>query len=271
MPDDINDIRSFYDNNVHKENDRLERHPVERDITWRYLESYLPPTGKILDIGAGTGAYSIPLAERGYSVTVVDLSTALIDKCKERAKETPLQDKLAFFVADARDLSETKDKDYDAVLLMGPLYHLVLEEDRIKAIKEAFSKMKRDGIIFSAFISRFGIWGDVMVKIPHYIKYQSSVKSILEKGVDAEDFPTWESSFRAYFATVSEIIPLHEKQGFKTLALAGVEPAGFNTDRYKDLTDEQRKQWLDLIFSISTERTAIGASTHLLYVGEKII
>jgi 2-polyprenyl-3-methyl-5-hydroxy-6-metoxy-1,4-benzoquinol methylase len=84
VPDDITDIRTFYDRNVENEDGRLERHPIERDITWRYLNTYLPKTGKVLDIGAGTGPYAIPLAQRGYFVTAVDLSPALIGVCKAR-------------------------------------------------------------------------------------------------------------------------------------------------------------------------------------------
>lgn len=270
MPDDISDIRAFYDKNVEQEHGRLERHPIERDITWRYLDTYLPPTGKILDIGAGTGSYAIPLAKRGYSVTAVDLSPALMEACEKRVRNTVLEDKLTCLVADARDLSKVTDADFDAVLLMGPLYHLILEEDRRTAVKEAFTRMKLGGIIFSTFISRYGIWGDVMRKLPHYIEYQNDLNSVLETGQDT-DFPAWESSFRAYFATVSETIPLHEQNGFKTLTVAGVEPAGIAADEnYKSLTDTQRKLWLDLLFNISTEKSIVGASCHLLYIGEKV-
>jgi S-adenosylmethionine-dependent methyltransferase len=58
VPDDVKDIQVFYDRAVEEENGRLERHQLERDITWRYLDKYLPPRGKILEVGAGTGAYS---------------------------------------------------------------------------------------------------------------------------------------------------------------------------------------------------------------------
>ena len=150
---------------------------------------------------------------------------------------------------------------------MGPLYHLVLEEDRKTAVKEAYAKMKNGGIIFSSFISRYGIWSDIMRKMPHYNEFQDAVKSILKKG-QTPDLPMWRSTFRAYFTTVSEIIPLHEQEGFKTLTIAGVEPGGTD-ESYKNLPDEQRKLWLDLLFTISTEQSIIGASNHLLYVGQK--
>jgi len=270
MADDVSDIRTFYDRNVGREQGRLERHGIERDVTWRYLDRYLPPSGRILDIGAAAGAYTIPLAQRGYSVTAVDLSPALIQECGKRARNAKLGKKVTCLVADARDLSGVKDNDFDAVLLLGPLYHLVLEADRQTALKEAFGKLGRGGIVFSSFISRYGIWGDIMHKYPQHIEeHADDMKSILDKGTENQ-LPAWDARFRAYFATPAEIIPLHERLGFKTLALVGVEPVGVGTDEaYKNLTESQRRQWLDLMFTISTEISIIGASCHLLYIGEK--
>ena len=72
MPDNVEDIRAFYDANVDREHDRLTRHPIEHDVTWRYLDAYLPAKGTILDIGCATGAYTIPMARRGYHVTAVE-------------------------------------------------------------------------------------------------------------------------------------------------------------------------------------------------------
>jgi 2-polyprenyl-3-methyl-5-hydroxy-6-metoxy-1,4-benzoquinol methylase len=272
MTDDVADIRSFYDRNVENEHGRLERHPIERDVTWRFLDKYLPASGKILDIGAATGVYTIPLAKKGYSVTAVDFSPNLMETCKDRVRELGLRNRVTCLVADARDLSQVTDKDYDVVLLLGPMYHLVEETDRKKALAEAFQRMKPGGIIFSAFISRYGFWSDVMHTIPHYIEYQEDVRSVLEGGKDLE-MPSWgPGGFRAYFATVPEIYSLHEQQGFETLAVAGVEPAGIAADdKYKKLTDTQRELWLDLMVEISTEPSLAGASCHVLYIGKKSV
>ena len=170
MLDDISDIQSYYDNAVDRETARLEKHQLERDITWRYLEKYLPATGAVLDIGAGAGAYTLELARRGYSVTAVDLSPKLLEVCQQRVLDEGLGGKVTFAVADARDLSDVKGDSFNAVLLMGPLYHLVLEEDRKTALKEVFNRLKPEGVIFSAFISRYGIWGDVLKNIPVVIE-----------------------------------------------------------------------------------------------------
>lgn len=269
MADDISDIQAFYDKSVELEHGRLDRHRIERDVTWRYLEKYLPSGGKILDVGAATGVYTIPLAKRGYSVTAVDLSPELIDLCAKRVTEEGLDGKVTCFVADARNLGVVADTDYDAVLLMGPLYHLVLEEDRIMALRRAWEKLRPGGVIFSAFISRYGIWGNILRRMPDLLESQALVTLVFEKGRDVE-LPIWKQSFRGYFARVDEVIPLHERLGFKTLALAGVEPVGTGADEsYRNLEGQRRELWLDLLFSISTEKSIIGASEHLLYIGKK--
>jgi len=268
MPDDVSDVQSYYDDASESELVRLERHQLERDITWRYLEKYLPPSGSVLDIGTGTGAYAIPLAKRGYTVTAVDLSPKLLEVCQKRVAEEGLEDKVAFLVADARDLSDVAGNTFDAVLLMGPLYHLVLEEDRKTALKEAFNRLTPGGVIFSSFISRYGVLGDVMKNISHWIEKQSEVRSIIERGREPDDADR--GGFRGYFVKVSEITPLHEEIGFKTLVMAGVEPAiSADDESYNRLEDTRRKLWLDLLYDISTEESIIAASRHLLYIGVK--
>lgn len=269
MPDNVSDIRAFYDKNLDSERSRLKRHPIEHDVTWRYLDAYLPTTGRILDVGCATGAYTIPLAKRGYHVVAADLSPALVSECEKTVHDTGLDDKVTCLVADARELSVLADSGFDAVLLMGPLYHLVVEEDRKTALGQAFRLLKQGGTIFSAFISRYGIWGDVMRKLPDYVEKQADLKSVLARGRDV-DLPGWEGSFRAYYAVPSEVIQLHELAGFKTVVLAGVEPAGVGADEaYSSLSDSQRRLWLDLLYDISREESIVGASCHLLYVGRK--
>jgi SAM-dependent methyltransferase len=267
MPDDISDIREYYDNYVEKEGTRLERHQQERDVTWRYLDKYLPKRGRILEIGAATGAYTIPLAKKGYSVTAVDLSPKIVEACKQRVAEEGLEDRVTCYTADARELGSVPGKNYDAVLLMGPLYHLWLKEDREKTVRQAYGRLKKGGVIFSALVSRYGIWGTLMTKLPHLIERQEDLRSIFKRGRDAV---VQRGDFRGYFASVKEVKPLHEKAGFKTLVLAGVEPVNTAGDEgYNILEGDRRKLWLDLLFSISTEKSIIGASDHLLYIGVK--
>ena len=87
MFDDISDIAQFYDGNPDGEHGRLEQHQLEYDLTWRYLDQYLPPHGTILEVGAATGRYTLELARRGYAVTAVDLSAALRNVSRIRRHE----------------------------------------------------------------------------------------------------------------------------------------------------------------------------------------
>lgn len=151
---------------------------------------------------------------------------------------------------------------------MGPLYHLVVEADRKGALKEAFDRLRGGGILFSSFISRFGIMGDLIKDFPDWIEDQTEVRSLLERGKRPDDYPR--GGFRGYFARISEIAPLHEAIGFETLTLAGVEPAiSADDESYNKLQGRQRQLWLDLLYELSTEQSILGASRHILYTGKK--
>ena len=143
MNDDVSDIAAYYNNVWEREESRLERHQLERDLTWRYLLEYLPKQASILEIGAATGRYTAALAKLGNHVTAVDLSPVLLEQCRARISAEGLVDRVQLMVADARDLSQVTRDDYDAVLLMGPLYHLVDEMDRKAALKQAFERLRQ--------------------------------------------------------------------------------------------------------------------------------
>ena len=182
--------------------------------------------------------------------------------------EEGLENQVRLVLGDARELSKITEKDFDAVLVMGPLYHLVEEVDRKAVLKEAFDRLKVGGILFSSFISRFGILGDLIKNVPGWIEDQSEAGSILEIGKNPGHIRG--SGFRGYFARISEIAPLHESCGFETLTIAGVEPAiSADDESYNILQGRQRQLWLDLFYKISTEPSILGASRHLLYIGRR--
>jgi SAM-dependent methyltransferase len=269
MIDDISDIAAYYNNDPEVERSRLDRHQLEYDLTWRYLDRYLPSDGSILEIGAATGRYTLGLARRGYAVTAVDLSARNLEVCRRSLAEAGLEGRARLVLADARDLREVTEKDFDTILLMGPLYHLVEEADRQTALKEASDRLREGGIFCSAFISRFGIMGDLMKKLPDWIENQEEVRYLLEKGRSPDNAPR-DGGFRGHFANASEIIPFHEAVGYETLVFAGVEPAiSADDESYNKLEGELRRLWLDLLYEISAEESILGASRHLLYIGRK--
>lgn len=269
MVDDISDIVAYYNDDPAREHSRLAQHQLEFDLTWRYLTEYLPERGAILEIGAATGRYTLELAKQGYQLTSVDLSAALLEECRKNVTEAGLEKRVRFRVADARDLSPVVERDFDAVLLMGPLYHLIEEADRKQAVKQAVERLRKGGSFFSSWISRHGIMGDILKNDPGWIEDSVRVRWLLREGRRPEGYPR--GGFRGYFAHPSELAPLHEACGLETLVVAGVEPAiSADDESYNRLQGVQRQLWLDLLYEISTESCTLGASRHLLYIGRKV-
>jgi SAM-dependent methyltransferase len=269
LGDDISDIRDHYQTDPELEADRLNRHPVEFEITMRYFKRYLPNTGAILDIGCGAGTYAIPLAKAGYDVSAVDLTPALVQMCNEFAEREAVSSSIETHVADARDLSFLPDCAFDAVAVMGPLYHLIDRDDRQTAIREALSKIKPGAPFFSAHVSRIGMLPHVATRVPEWIEDHDSVASILSFGHDGGTHPR-DGGFRGYFTTIDELPPLHEELGLETIAIAASDPACLSLDtRLRDLSENQKRLWLDVLFKYSTEPSFRGAWPHLLYIGRK--
>ena len=101
MPDDLSDIMDYYTRDLEHEHTRLDHHQLEYDLTWRYLERYLPAQGSLLEIGAATGRYTVELARRGYQVTAVDMNPALLERCRASLKKAGLESQVCLLVADA--------------------------------------------------------------------------------------------------------------------------------------------------------------------------
>ncbi|MDE3000117.1 MAG: class I SAM-dependent methyltransferase [Gemmatimonadota bacterium] len=266
--DDLSDIREFYNAGWDAEDERLTRHQLEADLTWRYLDLYLPPQGRLLEVGFGTGSYTFALARRGYRMTSVDLAEEFAVRCKVRAESLGLADRTDFRTGDARTLEGVPRGGFDAVLLMGPLYHLVAETDRAMAVGSAFERLRPGGVVFSTMLSRFGIIGDLIRKNPAWIENQEEVRSMISNGYRPDDAPR--GGFRGYFVRYEEVAPLHERAGFHTLNIAGVEPAIASDDEsYNRLKGEQRELWRNLLFEISEEQSIVASSRHILYIGQK--
>jgi S-adenosylmethionine-dependent methyltransferase len=268
MSDDIQDIHDYYDQAADSEDTRLERHQLERDLTRRYFANYLTPSGKLLEIGAATGGHTVWLAEHGWQVVAVDLSEVQLARLQQRLECAGLSDRVDCRQGDARSLQTVPENDFDAVLMMGPLYHLVQEADRRQAVQHAVSRLKPGGIIISSFISRFGILGDLLKNVTDWIEDQTEVGSIIERGYDPPGFH--KGGFRGYFVSLLEIAPLHEAAGLDTLLVAGVEPAiSADDDSYNRLEGRQRQLWLDLLYQVSREPSLVASSRHILYIGRK--
>lgn len=266
--DDISDIRGFYDSKPELEAARLEHYQLEFDLTWRWLQAVLPAAGRLLELGASAGRYTLPLARQGYQVTAFDLSAGALKLAHEAAEREGLERRITWVTGDARDLSALHGQQYDAALVMGPLYHLIFEADRLLVLRQVYPLLTPGAPIISAHICRLGIMSEMMHRVPEWVEFREEVESVLREGHDPPY--SHEGMFRGYFCRPEELAPLHERAGYITQTVAAAEPSiGAFDDSYNCLEGARRQAWLDLLFRLSTEPSMLGASRHLLYIGHK--
>lgn len=146
---DTKELLTAYYTNYDEEGRLLSRHgSVEYLTTMRYIEKYLRPEMKILEIGAGTGRYSHALARKGYEVEAVELVEHNISVF--RANTQP-DESVTVRQGDARDLHFFAEGSFDITLLLGPMYHLFTEQDQLQALREAVRVSKPGGLIMVAY------------------------------------------------------------------------------------------------------------------------
>lgn len=122
---------------------------VEFLTTMHYLEQFLRPGSRVLEIGAGTGRYSHALARQGYTVDAVELVEHNIEIFR---RNTQPDERISVTQGNAMDLFGIPDNQYDITLLLGPLYHLYSAEDKRQALSEAIRVTKEGGVIFAAYV-----------------------------------------------------------------------------------------------------------------------
>jgi ubiquinone/menaquinone biosynthesis C-methylase UbiE len=260
-------IEHYYDEQPGREWERLERHRTEFAVTMRALNEHLsPPPARVLDCGGGPGRYAIELASRGYEVTLFDLSAACLRLAREKAAQAGVT-LAGFEQGTATDLSHFPDNSFDAVLLMGPLYHLLEEAERRQALTEAYRVLKPGGQCFAAFISRYAAPRWAAAHEPAWLLEQAErLETLLLTGVLP---PRGEEplEFVAHFAHPAEVVPLCQRAGFEILAVLGVEglvsmiEAGVNV-----LSGQAWEAWVDLNYRVAPDPSIHGCVEHLLAV-----
>jgi len=167
--DDLGDVRAYYERD--EERDRLTAGAsrIEFERTKEILGRALPPPpATIADIGGGPGAYAIWLASLGYEVHHRDLMPLHVEHVRHDASQAGVEVDAA--VGDARSL-DLDDASVDAVLLLGPLYHLVELEDRLAALREASRILRPDGVLFAAAITRWALRLDGIATLRLYEEF----------------------------------------------------------------------------------------------------
>lgn len=259
-------VAGYYDSN--DERGRLTPDSVELLRTRELLERWLPPApSEILDVGGAAGIYALWLAARGYAVDLVDAMPKHVAQALEASGRavSPLRSAL---VGDARALAQP-DSSVDAVLLLGPLYHLTAAADRHAALREASRVLRPGGVLVAAVIGRWASTADGLIR--GYLGeelFPAIVAEAVATGVhrNPEAHPHWFTT--AYFHTPDELAGEVAAAGLQLdgpVAVEGPWPV------HESLLDGAEKQAIALaaIRRFEREPSLLGGSPHLLIAGRK--
>ncbi len=261
---DRNEILNKFYNEICDEDTRLDSKHAQLEFltTDRYVQKYLKPGCRILEVGAGTGKYSLYYAKQGYKVNAIEYVQSNLDVLK--SKITNEMDIVAE-QGDAVDLSRFADNMFDLVLVLGPLYHLYAEEDIHKCIREAKRVCKKDGIMMFAYLPN----DSVMIS-------WALLKGNLKTGYDNKQFDEnfefcSEPSevFRTFY--IDEVEKMMDANGIKKITNVSTSGVSQHFKNIVDnLSEEEFEIWKNYHFSSCERKEVQGYSTHLLYIGRKM-
>ena len=258
----MNKIIEYY--NSYNEDNRLKSktHLPEYLITMKYIKKYLTPNSKILEIGAGTGRYSIALADMGYDVTSVELVPHNIEILKSKIKA---EHKIKVFEGNACDLSFIEDNTYDIVLLLGPMYHLFNDIDKHKALSEAIRVTKKGGVIYSAYCNN-----DTVI---YKMFYKKRILDYIDKGLIDDNY-----NFKMH-VKVDEIFALYRKSDIDKLMknydvtrlhFVGVDMLSYlYSNKLNLLNKKEFEEYIKFLSVICEREDLVGFSQHMLDVFKK--
>ncbi|NCT91854.1 class I SAM-dependent methyltransferase [Cellulomonas sp. APG4] len=267
----LQDLQDYYA--LGRERDRLDRGEglLEALRTHELLDRWLPGApGIVYDVGGAAGRYAVPLAEAGYEVHLVDPVPLHVEQAREAsaAARRPLA---SVVEGDARALP-FDDASADAVLLLGPLYHLVEREDRLQALREAARVLRPGGVVVAAAICRWASTVDgVLAGFLRDDQFAQIITDDLADGVhrNTTGRPGWFTT--GYFHRPEELRAEVEEARFQAEGPVAVEGVA----RLADDLDEQladatlRERLLGLVRATESEPALLGVSGHLLITGRK--
>ncbi len=251
----LSNIERHY--NKHPEDLRLQRRHgmVEFDVTMHHLHRFLKPGIQILDIGAGTGRYASALMAEGYSVKAVELVKRNIDVFLERVPGADVVQ------GDARNMPFIPDATADITLLLGPLYHLIGDEQKLMALKEAKRVTKPDGFVFVAYLMN-------EYSILSYCFDEERIADLMARGVVDNDFHIRAQDDELYdYVRMDDVNRLNAMAGLERVTVFSPDGAAdYMRTRLNRMSDETFRLFIEYQKRISERMDLIGAGSHIVDV-----
>ncbi len=213
---------------------------------------------KILDIGAGTGRYSVPLSEAGYDVTAVELVKHNLGILKSKGSAVKA------YQGNALKLKRFADETFDLTLLFGPMYHLFKKEDKLQALKEAARVTKQDGIIMVAYcMNEYGV-------LTYAFKEKHILECVQQERLTA-DFKTISREENLYdYMRIEDINALVTETGLKRIKILSPDgPANYMRPFLNQLTEEEFEYFVKYQLAVCERSDLIGAGAHTLDILRK--
>lgn len=262
-------VRDYYDLRGESEWHRLAL-PFDGEVEWeihrRALARWLPEGGRVLDAGGGPGRWAIWMARRGHRVVLGDISGVQLEIARREVAAEGLELE-AIVELDARDLSRFPDASFDAVLSLGPFYHLTVESDRARARSEAARVLRPGGRLLATVMGRYAWFLGLALD---GVRPPAELLPLLRSGEYAGRGGPFAD---AYLYRPEEVAPFFEAGGLATLALLASQGIlNLVQERVAELREQSQAAWEELIevaYETAADPSVHGLSTHLLYAGEK--
>ncbi len=261
MPTRVEILNDFYQQS--NEDRRLikSRHgQLEFATTMHYIHRYAAPHAKVLEVGAGTGRYSIALAREGMDVTAVELVESNLSVLKENSRG---MDRIQSYQGDATDLGRFEDDSFDMTLVLGPLYHLYEKTDVNKAIDEAIRVTRPNGVILFAFLSVYAI----MYANYLFGNWAEGQEENFTADYQVRHFQ--EQLFTGY--DVIEFERLFDGKPARWITTAGTDGLLEPIEKRPDfcISEEDFQKLAAWYLTFAEKRELLGAANHLLYICRK--
>lgn len=245
---------------------------LERVRTQDILSRYLPaPPATVFDIGGAAGVHALWLAQQGYAVHLFDPVPRHVEQALAASSDQAEYPLASCSIGDARNI-DRPDASADAILLFGPLYHLIDRDDRLRALQEAHRLLRPGGRLFAATVSRFASLIDGLsrnlVSDPVFVQI---LAQDLRNGQHRNPTDHPEYFTTTFFHHPDELRQEMAAAGFQVERLVGVEgPAWFMDSLQGHWTVPGKRQLLlELLRTVEEDPYILGASAHPMGIARK--